>query len=312
MPDADPNHPTGLVRRDLDESHQTLAKPDFSPPGQAISAQVVTAEALKGVMPGSPGELTVLSVVLAKSTIVPTYLRNKPESVYALVMAGLEIGLAPMRAINNLLIISGNLGMKADLQLAQCRRSGLMADYYEEFEIHDKTDLDQGALAERVGDTKLFNSLVAKLADLPHGKPYGWCVAQRKGESRKHIRVFSWLDAERAFTYSDDGGGGPKKKTKLSEKFNYQSWPQSMYPRRARSQILALLFSDVLAGIPSAEAIEGGQIIELTDDTPTQIEDMIAAIATEDSEIASGIVAGFEALDLSIPKQILKLQQFKN
>lgn len=267
--------------------------------------QAAMTTAFQGLIPTSIGEAYTLAGYLAKSKAIPKAYRQQPDTVLTVILAGLEVGLTPIRALNNLTNISGNLGMKADLQLALVRRSGLLDFYDEGFEIRGKTDTD---LATRTDDGPKVLALVKAV---PDGKPYGWATARRKGDRNMTTRTFTWLDAETAEIWSkeeDEDGGGERKKIKLSQKFNYQSFPADMYPKRARGRTLQVTHSDVLAGMLSVEAMEGGQIIDVTPE-PTDTPDDILAEAGD--ELATAITLGFDALEFSPGRRTQKLVEYR-
>lgn len=265
--------------------------------------QAAMTTAFQGLIPTSIGEAYALAGYLAKSKAIPVFYRDKADTILTVILAGLEVGLTPIRAINNLTNISGNLGMKADLQLALVRRSGLLDFYDEGFEVRGKTDTD---LAARTQDGAKILALVKAV---PDGKPYGWATAQRKGDRTVTTRTFTWVDADTAEIWEKDEDGGERKKTKLSAKFNYQSFPADMYPKRARGRVLQITHSDVLAGMLSTEALEGGQLpvidLEPVGDTPDDI------LAEAGDELAQAIVAGFDFLEFSPARRLQKLVEYR-
>lgn len=271
----------------------------LTPAGGRESAMLT---AFQGLIPTSIGEAYALAGYLAKSKAIPTFYRDKPDTILTVILAGLEIGLTPIRSLNNLTNISGNLGMKADLQLALVRRSGLLEFFDEGFELRAKTDTD---LAERTQDGAKILALV-KL--VPEGKPYGWTTAQRKGDRNLVTRTFTWLDAEAAEIWEKDEDGGDRKKTKLSDKFNYKSFPADMYPKRSRGRTFQVTHSDVLAGMLSTEALEGGQVPTVIDVEPAYTVDDILAEAGDE---ADAIQSGFDALEFSPARRTQKLMEYR-
>lgn len=264
--------------------------------------QAAMVTAFQGLIPTSIGEAYALAGYLAKSAAIPKFYRGKPDTILTVILAGLEVGLTPIRSLNNLTNISGNLGMKADLQLALVRRSGLL-DYYDEgFELRGKTDTD---LATRTEDG---GKVLALAKAVPEGKPYGWATARRKGDRNLTTRTFTWIDAETAEIWErDDDDGGERKKTKLSAKFNYLAFPADMYPKRARGRVLQITHSDVLAGMLSTEALEGGQVIDVTPEPADTPDDMLA----EAGDAADAITAGFDALEFSPARRLQKLVEYR-
>lgn len=309
--------------------------------------QRTVGDALAAIIPTSIGEMVTLATHLARSKAVPYSYRGNPDTVLTAIMAGMEIGLTPIRALNNFTLIGGNLAMKADLTLATIRKSGLLAAYDEGFEIKGKTDKLLGHRLDRFPG--IYDRIAAHVEPMPDGKPYGWCVMQRAGEDQPHVRVFSWADADlvnvpkkqRQQRQQRPGGGvdvtddddqddldeGPEdpnnrnqRTMKLHEKHNYRFWPGDMYPKRARVRVAQFLFSDVTAGIPAVEAIEGGQIIEAEyveagaePGVPDEgVEALLADIRNTDPELATGIEAGFRNLDMNPGKQLAHLNKWKD
>lgn len=276
--------------------------------GALATRQQTMATAFSGLIPTSIGEAFTLAQTLAKSTAIPKGYRGKPENILVSILAGLEIGLTPIRSLNMLTNISGNLGMRADLAIALVRRSGVL-DYYDEgYEEREGTD---GDLATRAADG---GKILALVKTVPKGAPYGWASGRRKGDPPGQIttRVFSWVDADTAEIWEDDESSG-RKRSKLSERFNYKSFPGDIYPKRARTRVLGVLFSDVLAGMPTVESLEGGQVIDAEFRTVAPDADaVLAAIEETDPTLAANIVAGFDALKMSPARRLQKLTEFQD
>ena len=58
---------------------------------------------------------------------------DKPESIFVAVQMGLELGLSPMAALQNIGVINGRPGIYGDAALALVRASGLLESYSESF-----------------------------------------------------------------------------------------------------------------------------------------------------------------------------------
>lgn len=280
------------------------------------------ARSFAGLMPTTIGEAFQLAQYLAASDAVPKNLR-KPESMLTVILAGLELGLSPIRAVQSITNIHGKLGMGADLQLGLVKQSGVLAIYDESYEVKGQTDAN---LARRIGlvvkdpDAAglVFEKIQAAIQAMPDGKPYAWAMAQRKGEHLQ-VRTFTWLDAEKAFTYEDDPANpnAAKVRKKLSEKFNYQSWPGDMYPKRARGRLLNVTAGDVLAGLPSTESIEGGQVVDAeviasAVEPSDGVADLLARMRGENAEAVTGIENGFKALAFGQARQLQLLREHQD
>jgi hypothetical protein len=89
------------------------------------------------LVPTTLGEARELSAVLAKSALLPADLRGKEADVFVTVMAGRELGLAPMAALRSIHVIKGKPVMSADGMVAVALASGL-AEYFRCVESSDK------------------------------------------------------------------------------------------------------------------------------------------------------------------------------
>lgn len=283
------------------------------------------AQAFQGLMPTSIGEAYILAGYLSKGGAVPGSLKGKPEAVLTVVLAGMELGLTPIRALQSITNISGNLSMRADLQLALTRRSGVLEIYDESYEVKGQTDTNLPKRIQRIlrkedpEDVALvIDKIQAASGGLQNGNPWAWALAKRNGDSTIHVRTFTYADAMKAviFEKDEDNPGAKKEPKPLAMKFNYQSFPGDMYPKRARGRVLQAVASDVLAGLPAVEAIEGGQILEgefsrAEDTGGGDLNDLLQAIEDQDPEACTTIRNAFAQLRLGPAHQLQKLVQFK-
>lgn len=76
------------------------------------------------IIPRNIAECTDLAERLAKSTLLPEKLRNKVPDVLMTIMAGQEMGLAPMAALRSFHVIEGKPVMSADGMVAVVLGSG--------------------------------------------------------------------------------------------------------------------------------------------------------------------------------------------
>lgn len=77
------------------------------------------------IIPRSLPEVQSLAEVLAKSTLMPEALRGKVPDVVVQILAGQELGLAPMASIRGVHVVQGKPILAADTMVALCLGSGL-------------------------------------------------------------------------------------------------------------------------------------------------------------------------------------------
>lgn len=157
------------------------------------------------IAPRTLDEVSSLAEKLAKSSLLPEALRNKVPEVMMQLMAGQELGLAPMASLRSFSIINGKPVMSADAMVAIVLGSG-KAEYFRRVEESD----------ERVT-----------------------YATKRKGEP------------ERRCVWTMDMA----KKASLHQKDNWRGYPRAMLASRAKSELARDVYSDVLAGVFTADEV---------------------------------------------------------
>ena len=127
-----------------------------------------------------------MAEIMAASGLMPKGIDTAP-AVFVAVQMGLEVGLSPMQAVQNIAVINGRPSMWGDAVLALVRSSGLLEDFDETID----------------GETAI-------------------CTAKRKGQSKPIIRKFSMSDAKQAEL---SGKSGPwKQYPKRMLQMRARSW----------------------------------------------------------------------------------------
>ncbi len=132
------------------------------------SAVSVAPRSMGGLIPTDLEQLWRMATMIFSSGFAPNGMK-KPEAVAVAIQMGLEVGLSPMQAVQNIAVINGRPNIWGDAALGLVQASGKL----EEF--------DEWEEGERF-------------------KP-GWtafCKAKRTGDKKAKIGKFSWADAERA------------------------------------------------------------------------------------------------------------------
>ena len=120
--------------------------------------------------PTTLAEALQMAEVISKSSIVPKDYQGNPGNVLVAIQWGMEIGLPPLQAMQNIAVINGRPSLWGDALLALCKASPL-CEYITE-------TMD--------GDTAI-------------------CAAKRRGDPHPVVREFSVEDAKKAALYGKQG-----------------------------------------------------------------------------------------------------------
>ena len=118
-------------------------------------------------------DLYRFSQYVAKSGLAPKGFET-PEKCLIAIEYGLEIGLKPIQALQNIMLVNGRPALWGDAVLAVVENSGLLEDFWEE--------------VEGTGD-----------------KMTATCYAKRRGRSRGKTQPFSVADAKQAGLWDKPG-----------------------------------------------------------------------------------------------------------
>ena len=123
----------------------------------------------KGFAPTTLDEAFRFAEVMSKSTLVPKDYQGNPSNCLIAMQLGMEVGLAPLQAMQNIAVINNRPCLWGDAMLAIVRASGLM-------EYINETPTEDGCT----------------------------CVVKRKGEAET-VREFTVSDAKKAGLYGKSG-----------------------------------------------------------------------------------------------------------
>lgn len=187
----------------------------------------------RGVSIDSMESLFRFSDAVFQSGLAPTSLKNSQAIMIAIEM-GLEVGLPPMAALQNIAVVNGRPTIWGDAQLGIVRSTGELEEFSEWYEV-------AGAKTSR-NPTQFSDDVTAV------------CRVKRIGFDAMEC-AFSVADAKRANLW---GKAGP-----------WTQYPARMLRYRARSFALRDNFGDALRGLLTTEEVrDSGDIIDVTPAAP--------------------------------------------
>jgi hypothetical protein len=164
------------------------------------------------IVPGTLEEVQRMATMLLASGLAPRDYDTMAK-IACVIMAGAEVGLPPMQALQSIALINGRPALYGDGLLAVVIKSGRL---------------------ERITE---------KIADRDGENPTATCIVVRDGH--RVARAFSRKDAQVAGLWG--------KRTYKGEPTPWITHPMRMLQMRARAFALRDVFPDVLRGMASAE-----------------------------------------------------------
>lgn len=183
----------------------------------------ITVNSKKELAPTDHFQLMNLIDRLIQAQSVPRHLKNRLQVLSAWNFAA-QLGLPPQPSLKNIAVIEGNPQLFGDLPLA-------LAQAHPDF-----ISINEFCIDEKYNEISLENQ---NLSTEPWG---GVCEIWRKGMKKPEVYHFTKIDADRAGLLKRAKSGMP-----------WQSYPQIMFVRRARSIALKTHFADALNGAAISE-----------------------------------------------------------
>lgn len=182
-----------------------------------MSTDLAISEPRGVIAPPNPAEWASLrdqALTLARSGLVKKALRGKADDILLIVLAGRELGIPPVAALNKIHVVDGSPTLAAEVMIGMVQDRG-----------HD----------------------IWVLVDNENDPPqWAECRGIRKGEERERVERFTWAEAEKiTFTSWENNR---KTKKKLTEKDNWVNYPKAMLKARAITALCRHAFADVLMG----------------------------------------------------------------
>lgn len=183
------------------------------------------------LVPQDAAGLFYLAGMMSKTSMVPEQYRHDPASTFVAIQLGMEVGLRPMQALQNIAVIKGKPTIYADGITGLLHGSGKCDEIREWFEIGGEKKIDTSDLDRDI--TKWPDNLKAVSV-----------IVRRKPDGHKGIEyrgTFSVADAKRMGTWNS--------------KDVWKKHPARMLMWRARTYAARDGFSDVLKGLGVFEEV---------------------------------------------------------
>lgn len=226
-----------------------------------------------GIAPKSLEEGWRLAQIMAASSLVPSGFFNKPSDVLVAIELGMEIGFAPMQALQSIAVINGRPSVWGDGFLALIMASKPYHDHDEYYEVGGERR--DGLVAD---DWKKDDTAAV-------------CTFWRRDKA-KPVTV--------RFTV-----GQAKKGGLLAKKGPWQEYPDRMLKMRARSWAGRDCFPDVLRGLSTVEEVRD---VPEFDDAPAPPP--VRRISETATPAKTQAAAGDQAVRELAPATVKAVQQF--
>lgn len=211
-------------------------------------AAIAKAPVRMGLAPTTLDEAWRMSQFMANSEMVPKQYQQKPADVLVAIQYGMELGFAPMQALQSIAVINGRPSVWGDGILALIMSSQHYRDHDEYFEVAVQ-DGQQWVMQRRDGLTA---------EDLKSDNTKAVCSFWRHGKQTPVTRRFSVAQAKKAALL---GKQGP-----------WQNYPDRMMSMRARGFAARDAFPDVLRGIKTPEEAMDTALDELPIVEPERVQ----------------------------------------
>lgn len=232
------------------------------------------------LVPESLGQAMEMARMLAGSSMVPKDYQGKPENVLVAIQMGLDIGLKPMQALQNIAVINGRPSIWGDAALALVHASELV-EYVHETAEGPKQNAD-GSFPDD------FTRV---------------CEVKRKGAKEPVIRKFSVRDAKTAKLWGKTGQQG--------QPTPWVTYPERMLQMRARSFALRDSASDALMGLSIVEEAQDMNVLETSvvsaDHQLPAAPDVFLKVP---ESLRDNVEKAFALLDLPKGLRLAKLNEF--
>jgi hypothetical protein len=177
---------TPAVQRAMTRFYDRLEEIQMDDNGVPSTRPAPLALGHRGLEISTLEELYRFAKAVCRTAFVPKDFHNDPEGTMVALEYAIELGLPMLQGLQNIYVVGGRPSIFGDLGLAMVEASGLMEDFFEDFEGEPYKD-----------DFKAI------------------CISKRKGRSRPTIWQFSVQDAKMAKLWGKSGPWSENPKRQL-------------------------------------------------------------------------------------------------
>ena len=236
----------------------------------------------RGFAPATLTEAVTFSEMLSNSNMVPKAYQGKPQDILVCVQWGMEMGLAPMQALQNIAVINGKPSVYGDAMMALVQASPVCEDVEEFFENEGTPNPVAVCVAKRRGRKPViakFSVEDAKRAGL-WGKQGPWS-AYPKRMMQMRARGFALRDAfpdvlkglisaEEAQDYPDEAKPRPAKDITPRNPLDMVAKPAPVAIPEMTND--SAIIEAALADTVDPEPVEVPAVIPHAEEVPVEVE----------------------------------------
>ena len=182
----------------------TVQAPPAPKPAAATSTALVRRD--QGFEPETLNEAIQLSERLSASALLPKDLKGKPTDVLITIMQGRELGMSPIRSLNDIYVVNGRPSLSADTMKALCFQHPDICEYFECVESTDKSVTMETKRARATKPDRetftLDQAVRAGLMDNPTWKKWPKVMMEHRASAILARRVYP--DLIRGFYLEDE------------------------------------------------------------------------------------------------------------
>lgn len=221
---------------------------------------------------------------IANTPFVPTAFRGKPESVFAAVLYGEELGLGPMQSLNSIHVIEGKPSMSPELMRGLVARAGHRIDVKES--SGDKVTLwgkraDTGS--EATVSWSMKDAQLAGLAGRGAWKTYPRAMLLARATSELCRMLFadvvaglSYTPEEAASIAGSDWDEVPVDPLQNLPEITITAEPPTTAPNQPEEPVEAIVETSWVREFPGSDIVDAEVLEDQRPDTlyPSEVDDM--------------------------------------